>query len=271
MNQTEVFVVVTQFMDVQSLGRLARTCKTLHEVVTKNELAWETVFERFQSGTTTTTKISKEWSMKTWRERVKVMMKTREIFEEMKIGIVFSFGVWRIVTLSGDVESGGMKGLPETTWITSKDEKGWPVVLEIVWTSNGWTRMREGQNDWVVWSRMSREQQDLEDQTFQAFVSSHHHKDLETTKATFDAGDVDVDADCAISLCEGTKWIHGGKTALMKEDPTTLWIEISNDQLIVHMPRYPGRDLNNFYLHRDGPSKSLFHSCLLANIPLVHH
>jgi hypothetical protein len=148
-------IVVRNVLDLPSLARLARTCHLAHTILAAEDI-WETIFHRLH-GHSDVDAISSD---RTWKERVRLMLVYQAtLASDPPDHVVFEYGIW---LLCADKATGSMYIQSAGT----TDEP--PITVEVVWQSNGWWRVREGGEEWVVWSQANRSPQRMYDSTVQS-------------------------------------------------------------------------------------------------------
>lgn len=231
----ELATIVAQFLDIQSLGRFARTSKEIREAVENNELAWQAVFERITGNRAEdVTKTPAEWTRKSWRERVRMLTTAKEPFEKMEHGIVFSFGSWRI--LRGVLEE-GIEQVCSNCFIMTEDMS---IVVEVVWTAQSWFRFRLDGQSFVVWPWIERQFQSINSKSLTEALGG---KELSAFKA--------------IPVFAGLS-TKGPPDVL-----SNISVDLTQDAILVHIRH----DLL-ITLMRDDARASRYNRCKLTELPL---
>lgn len=219
-----VVSLVAQYLDLQSLGRFASTCREFREIIGSCELAWAALFENL-AGSSDAKKAVEQSPDLTWKDRLRQLVSVIIPFQQAKERILFSYGIWRIVFLD------------RTTFIMSSDLS---LVLEFQHQSNGWFRYRDGKNSWVVWSSVTKTQQPLRDAALTEFLSSF--------------------CGSSMPLFRGCSW-HGDGRIYHEYQGAFLFsgVDILDDSIRVIVP-HPAR--NCIRLPSEDPSLSTFDSTM---------
>eukprot|EP00727_Mastigamoeba_balamuthi_P014195 m51a1_g9399 hypothetical protein (473) ;mRNA; r:290463-292366 len=137
---------IAPFCTLETIASLSRCCTLFNAVVCSDEV-WCKIWERHSD----CVQASLPDGL-TWKEHFKDCFLKSQQFSRCPPSVVFRLGCWRVMATH-----------EKQTFVWKDDES---VLIEIVWMSNGWFRMRLGGTDSVVWAEGTTTRQKLHDKTF---------------------------------------------------------------------------------------------------------